>query len=105
MGQATRKRWACAGGPALGALHRHGLAFVHACCHGTLSMGTPLDGLPLFLLPTWQFYFSPGDTGFKVFDTRFGRIGIAICWDQWFPEAARALALQGAEVGGWFLVS
>ncbi|KAG2453318.1 hypothetical protein HYH02_001542 [Chlamydomonas schloesseri] len=47
---------------------------------------------------TEKFYFNPGDTGFRVFDTRFGKVGIAICWDQWFPEAARALALQGAEV-------
>jgi N-carbamoylputrescine amidase len=47
-----------------------------------------------------KFYFSPGDTGFKVWDTKFGRIGAAICWDQWFPETARCLALQGAEVGG-----
>lgn len=45
-----------------------------------------------------KFYFNPGDTGFKVFDTRFGKIGVAICWDQWFPEAARVMALQGAEV-------
>ncbi|MBU2840468.1 N-carbamoylputrescine amidase [Acidithiobacillus thiooxidans] len=45
-----------------------------------------------------KFYFSPGDTGFKVFDTQYGRIGIAICWDQWFPEAARVMALQGAEI-------
>ncbi|MGB5248505.1 MAG: N-carbamoylputrescine amidase [Gammaproteobacteria bacterium] len=44
-----------------------------------------------------KFYFSPGDTGFRVWDTRFGRIGVAICWDQWFPEAARIMALQGAE--------
>ncbi|MGD8976866.1 MAG: N-carbamoylputrescine amidase [Gammaproteobacteria bacterium] len=44
-----------------------------------------------------KFYFSPGDTGFRVWDTRFGRIGVAICWDQWFPEAARVMALQGAE--------
>lgn len=43
-------------------------------------------------------YFSPGDTGFRVFATRFARIGVAICWDQWFPETARALALQGAEL-------
>jgi len=43
-------------------------------------------------------YFSPGDTGFKVWQTRFGRIGVGICWDQWFPEAARAMALAGAEV-------
>ncbi|MGC9206714.1 N-carbamoylputrescine amidase [Acidithiobacillus sp.] len=45
-----------------------------------------------------KFYFSPGDTGFKVFDTQYGRIGVAICWDQWFPEAARVMALQGAEI-------
>ncbi|GLC46242.1 hypothetical protein PLESTB_001539200 [Pleodorina starrii] len=45
-----------------------------------------------------KFYFNPGDTGFRVFDTAYGKVGIAICWDQWFPEAARALALQGAEV-------
>lgn len=45
-----------------------------------------------------KFYFTPGDTGFRVFDTRVGRVGVAICWDQWFPEAARAMALQGADV-------
>ena len=45
-----------------------------------------------------KFYFRPGDTGFKVWDTTHGRIGVGICWDQWFPEAARAMALQGAEV-------
>lgn len=43
-------------------------------------------------------YFSPGDTGFKVWDTRFARIGVGICWDQWFPESARAMALLGAEI-------
>jgi len=43
-------------------------------------------------------YFSPGDTGFRVWSTRFGRIGVGICWDQWFPECARAMALQGAEL-------
>jgi len=43
-------------------------------------------------------YFSPGDTGFKVFETRCARIGVAICWDQWFPECARAMALKGAEL-------
>ena len=43
-------------------------------------------------------YFSPGDTGFKVWNTRFGRIGVGICWDQWFPEEARAMALMGAEL-------
>jgi N-carbamoylputrescine amidase len=43
-------------------------------------------------------YFSPGDTGFKVWDTRFGRVGVGICWDQWFPETARAMALLGADL-------
>lgn len=47
---------------------------------------------------TEKFYFTPGDTGFKVWDTQFGRIGVAICWDQWYPETARAMALMGAEV-------
>jgi len=45
-----------------------------------------------------KFYFSPGDTGFRVWKTRFGTIGIGICWDQWFPEAARSMVLLGAEV-------
>lgn len=45
-----------------------------------------------------KFYFTPGNTGFKVWDTRYGKIGVGICWDQWFPEAARAMALQGAEI-------
>jgi N-carbamoylputrescine amidase len=45
-----------------------------------------------------KFYFSPGDTGFRVWDTAAGRIGVGICWDQWFPEAARAMALMGAEM-------
>ncbi len=45
-----------------------------------------------------KFYFTPGDTGFKVFETLYGKVGIGICWDQWFPETARALALMGAEV-------
>ncbi|QFR33699.1 N-carbamoylputrescine amidase [Ancylobacter sp. TS-1] len=47
---------------------------------------------------TEKFYFSPGDTGFRVWDTAVGRIGVGICWDQWFPECARAMALLGAEV-------
>ena len=45
-----------------------------------------------------QHYFSPGDTGIKVFDTPFGRLAVQICYDQWFPEAARLAALQGAEI-------
>jgi N-carbamoylputrescine amidase len=45
-----------------------------------------------------KFYFSPGDTGFKAWPTRFGTLGVAVCWDQWFPEGARAMALLGAEL-------
>ncbi|MAD46182.1 MAG: N-carbamoylputrescine amidase [Oceanospirillaceae bacterium] len=45
-----------------------------------------------------KYYFSPGDTGFKVWDTRYGRVGVGICWDQWFPETARSMALMGAEM-------
>lgn len=45
-----------------------------------------------------KFYFSPGDSGFRVFNTRYGVIGIGICWDQWFPETARCMAVQGAEI-------
>ncbi len=45
-----------------------------------------------------KFYFNPGDTGFRVWDSAFGRIGVGICWDQWFAEAARAMALMGAEM-------
>jgi N-carbamoylputrescine amidase len=44
-----------------------------------------------------KYYFHPGDSGFKVWDTRYGRLGAAICWDQWFPEAARVMALKGAD--------
>lgn len=44
-----------------------------------------------------KYYFSPGDTGFRVWQTRYAKIGVAICWDQWFPEAARCMVLQGAE--------
>lgn len=45
-----------------------------------------------------KYYFRPGDTGFKVWNTRFGKVGVGICWDQWYPETARAMMLQGAEV-------
>lgn len=45
-----------------------------------------------------KFYFSPGNTGFKVFDTRYGHLGIGICWDQWFSETARCLTLNGAQL-------
>ncbi|MFQ5955866.1 MAG: N-carbamoylputrescine amidase [Kiloniellales bacterium] len=66
------------------------------------------DGRPLGLYrkshipdgPGYQekFYFNPGDTGFKVWNSRYGAVGAAVCWDQWFPEAARALALKGADI-------
>lgn len=45
-----------------------------------------------------KFYFAPGDTGFRVWPTRFGQVGVGVCWDQWFPETARAMALLGAEM-------
>ena len=45
-----------------------------------------------------KFYFEPGDTGFKVFKTKFGNIGCGICWDQWFPECARSMTLSGADI-------
>jgi N-carbamoylputrescine amidase len=45
-----------------------------------------------------KFYFTPGDLGFRVFETRYAKIGVLICWDQWFPEAARLVALEGAEI-------
>ena len=45
-----------------------------------------------------KFYFTPGDTGFRVWDTAYGRIGVGICWDQWFPETARSMALMGAQL-------
>lgn len=45
-----------------------------------------------------KYYFNPGDTGFRVWSTKYGRVGAAVCWDQWFPESARAMALMGADV-------
>jgi N-carbamoylputrescine amidase len=45
-----------------------------------------------------KFYFTPGNTGFKVWETKYGCIGVGICWDQWFPETARSMAVQGAEI-------
>lgn len=52
------------------------------------------DGLPY----GEKFYFAPGDTGFMVWDTKYARVGVGICWDQWFPECARSMALKGAEI-------
>lgn len=45
-----------------------------------------------------KFYFTPGNTGFRVWDTRYGKVGVGVCWDQWFPEAARCMALMGADL-------
>ncbi|QUJ70336.1 N-carbamoylputrescine amidase (plasmid) [Photobacterium sp. GJ3] len=64
--------------------------------------GTVLDNYRKSHIPdgpgySEKFYFSPGDTGFKVWETQFGTFGVGICWDQWFPELARCLALAGAE--------
>ncbi len=79
----------------------------HNVFYNSLAMidadGTVLGNYRKTHIPTGanyeeKFYFTPGDTGFKVFTTRFGCIGIGICWDQWFPETARALALLGAEL-------
>ena len=52
------------------------------------------DGIPY----AEKYYFTPGDTGFQVWDTKYGKIGVGICWDQWFPESARCMALMGAEL-------
>ena len=49
-------------------------------------------------LLTKNIYFTPGDLGFRIFDTRFGRVGVLVCWDQWYPEAARLTALARREV-------
>ncbi len=64
--------------------------------------GTVLDNYRKSHIPdgpgySEKYYFSPGDTGFKVWQTKFGKFGVGICWDQWFPELARSLALHGAE--------
>jgi N-carbamoylputrescine amidase len=79
-----------------GRAHFNSLAMINAdgSVLGTYRKSHIPDG------PGYQekFYFTPGDTGFRVWDTRFGRIGCAVCWDQWFPECARVMALMGAEV-------
>jgi N-carbamoylputrescine amidase len=79
-----------------GHAHFNSLAMVDADGHvlGVYRKSHIPDG------PGYQekYYFTPGDTGFKVWKTRFGIFGAGICWDQWFPESARAMALMGAEV-------
>ena len=79
-----------------GLTHYNSIAIVDA--DGSLLGNYRKSHIPDFPLYEEKYYFSPGDTGFQVFDTRYGRIGVAICWDQWFPEAARAMTLQGAEM-------
>ncbi|MFK7730004.1 MAG: N-carbamoylputrescine amidase [Pseudomonadales bacterium] len=79
-----------------GLVHYNSIAIIDA--DGSIVGHYRKSHIPDFPLYEEKFYFSPGDTGFKVFDTRFGRLGVGICWDQWFPEAARAMALMGAEI-------
>jgi len=79
-----------------------GLAYYNAVAvidaDGTVAGHYRKSHIPEFPLYQEKYYFSPGDTGFRAVDTRFGRIGVGICWDQWFPEAARAMVLKGAEL-------
>lgn len=81
---------------------RAGLAYYNAVAvidaDGQIAGHYRKSHIPDFPAYEEKFYFSPGDTGFMAMDTRFGRIGVGICWDQWFPEAARAMVLQGAEI-------
>ncbi|MEM7432166.1 MAG: N-carbamoylputrescine amidase [Pseudomonadota bacterium] len=79
-----------------GLAHYNSIAVVDA--DGSIVGHYRKSHIPDFPLYEEKYYFSPGDTGFKAIDTAYGRIGIGICWDQWFPEAARAMALQGAEL-------
>jgi N-carbamoylputrescine amidase len=81
---------------------RAGLAYYNAVvvidADGSIAGHYRKSHIPDFPAYEEKYYFSPGDTGFMAIDTRYARIGVAICWDQWFPEAARAMVLQGAEV-------
>jgi N-carbamoylputrescine amidase len=81
---------------------RAGLAYYNAIvvidADGSIVGHYRKSHIPDFPLYEEKFYFSPGDTGFRVFKTKFGRVGVGICWDQWFPEAARAMTLMGAEM-------
>jgi len=79
-----------------GLAHYNSIAMIDA--DGKLLGNYRKSHVPDFPLYEEKFYFSPGDTGFQVFVTAFGRVGIGICWDQWFPEAARVMTLQGAEM-------
>lgn len=79
-----------------GLAHYNSIAIIDA--DGTIANNYRKSHIPDFPLYEEKYYFSPGDTGFKVTQTRYGCIGVGICWDQWFPEAARAMVLQGAEM-------
>ena len=79
-----------------GLVHYNSIVVVDA--DGSIAGHYRKSHIPDFPLYEEKFYFSPGDTGFRAFDTAFGRIGVGICWDQWFPEAARAMTLMGAEL-------
>jgi len=79
-----------------GRTHYNAIAIYDA--DGALAGYYRKSHIPQFPAYEEKYYFSPGDTGFKAIDTAFGCIGVAICWDQWFPEAARAMVLQGAEL-------
>ena len=79
-----------------GLAHYNSIAIVDA--DGSIVGRYRKSHIPDFPLYEEKFYFSPGDTGFRTFNTKFGCIGVAICWDQWFPEAARAMTLMGAEM-------
>jgi N-carbamoylputrescine amidase len=81
---------------------RAGLAYYNAVAiidaDGSIVGHYRKSHIPDFPAYEEKFYFSPGDTGFQAIDTRYARIGVGICWDQWFPEAARAMVLKGAEI-------
>jgi len=79
-----------------GHAHYNAVAVVDA--DGSIAGHYRKSHIPDFPAYEEKFYFSPGDTGFRAIQTRYARIGIGICWDQWFPEAARALVLDGAEL-------
>ncbi len=79
-----------------GPAHYNAVAIVDA--DGSIAGHYRKSHIPDFPAYEEKFYFSPGDTGFQAVDTRYARIGVGICWDQWFPEAARAMVLKGAEI-------
>ena len=95
-----RKSWAsCCRSPISeksGPAHYNSLAIIDA--DGEILWNYRKSHIPQAPGYEEKFYFSPGDTGFRAVDTKYARIGCGICWDQWFPETARVLALQGAEL-------